>query len=579
MKNTEIARVFQEIADLLELKGENPFKIRAYQKVAKTIEHLPRELESMLQDGEELRHIPGVGEAIATKITDLVENGRLELYDKLRQEFPESISHLLKIPGLGPKTVSRLYSELDIKSIEGLEQAIKDGRVASLFRMGQKTTENILHQIETLRCKDERIPIGEALPLVEILLDALRHVSGLRNLLPAGSMRRFLETVGDIDIMGTADDPDAVVDTFVGLSQVKEVLSKGSTKASVTIGGGLQVDLRLVEHDSFGSLLQYFTGSKQHNAELRDRYRRQGLKLSEYGITDMATGELEKFATEEDFYRRLGLQYIPPELRETQGEIDRAAHGTIPQLVELGDIKGDLHIHSDWSDGHDSIEAIALTARKLGYEYIGITDHSAGLGIAGGLNSERLLQQVEKIEQLNSSLEGFRILTGVEVDIKADGSLDLPDELLDRLDLVIASVHSAMNQDEERMTSRVVNAMENPYVNIIAHPTCRLLGLRGPVALNMEALFQSSLRTGTALEINAMPQRLDLKDIHINRARELGVKMVISTDAHSSLQLGLMRFGVGVARRGWCESRHVLNAASWSEIRHLLKPGKRSSAT
>jgi len=352
---------------------------------------------------------------------------------------------------------------------------------------------------------------------------------------------------------------------------VKEVLAKGGTKASVISHHDLQVDLRVVEHDAFGSLLQYFTGSKQHNIALRERGHRQGFKLSEYGITDLRTGKLEKFAHEEDFYHRLGLQLIPPELREGQQEVERAEQGTIPELVRLSDIKGDLHVHTDWSDGQDSLEAMAMAAREMGYQYISVADHSAGRGIAHGLTEERVREQISEIRRLNEGLGDIRILSGTEVDIRADGSLDFPEELLKELDVVIAGVHSAMGQEQEKMTQRVIQAMQNPYVDIVAHPTCRLLGEREPVSLDLEAIFQAAAQTGTVLEINAMPDRLDLKDIHIFRARELGVKLAIGTDAHSAQHLSYIRFGVGIARRGWCEAQHILNTLPLEAVLASLK--------
>ncbi|MBM3118050.1 MAG: DNA polymerase/3'-5' exonuclease PolX [Chloroflexi bacterium] len=571
MKNTAIAKVFQDMADLLELKGENPFKIRAYQRAARTIEHLPKEIEIMLEEGEDLQTIPGVGEAIAKKSTELVRTGKLRVYEELKAEFPEGITTLLEIPGIGPKTAKRLSTELGIKSVDDLEQAIKDGRVASLFRLGDKTADNILQQIQALRRKDQRIPIGEALPVVDEVLNALRPMLGVKNLTAAGSLRRFRETVGDIDLMGTADNPEDVINAFVKLPQVREVLAKGPTKASIILPGGLQADLRMVEHNSFGSLLQYFTGSKQHNIALRTREQKKGLKLSEYGITDTKTNKLEKFATEEAFYRRLGLQYIPPELREDMGEIDLAEQGKIPKLVELPDIKGDIHVHTDWSDGHDSIEAMAQAAKALGYQYVAITDHSAGRGVAHGLNEERLRQQMDEIKRLNQQLKGFRILTGTEVDIRADGSIDLPDGLLAGLDIVIAAIHSAMTQSEAQITRRILGAIENPHIDVIAHPTCRLLGEREPVAVDMEAVFQAAAKYDKALEINAMPSRLDLKDIHVYRARELGIKLIMGTDAHSTAQLGFMRYGIGVARRGWCQPKHILNTWAIEKILAFLK--------
>jgi DNA polymerase (family 10) len=570
MRNTAIAKIFSDIADLLELKGENAFKIRAYQKASRAIEHYPKEIKIMIEEGEELRNIPGVGEAIAKKTTELVTTGKLEYYEKLKAEFPQGITKLLDIPGIGPKTANKLSGELGISSADELEQAIKDGRVAQLFRLGDKTASNILQQIQALRRKDQRIPIGEALPIVEEILGSLRSVPGVRNLTYAGSLRRFRETLGDIDLMGTADNPKEVIDTFVSLPRVGQVLAQGSTKASAIVSGGLQVDLRMVEHDSFGSLLQYFTGSKQHNISLRERGRRQGLKLSEYGITTIATDKLEKFAIEEEFYRRLGLQYIPPELREAQGEVEKAEQGALPQLVEVSDIKGDLHMHTEWSDGQNSIEEMALAARNLGYQYIAITDHSAGRGIAHGLDVERLRKQMAEIAELNKRLGGIHIFTGIEVDIRADGSLDLPHEILSRLDIVIAAVHSSLNQSEERMTGRVLNALENPDVDIIAHPTCRLLGEREPIAIDMEAILQTAARNNKIMEINAMPERLDLNDIHAFRARDLGVKLAIETDSHSTAHLDFMRFGVGVARRAWCEPQHILNTLPLEQLLALL---------
>jgi DNA polymerase (family 10) len=566
MKNSEVAKVFQDIADLLELKGENVFKIRAYQKAARAIEHHPRELEAMIDNGEDLHSVPGVGEAIAKKTTELITTGRLGYYDDLKAEFPQGITNLLTIPGIGPKTANKLSSELGISSVDELERAINDRRVAKLFRLGEKTADNILHQIQALRRKDQRIPIGEALPIVEEIIAGLHAVPGVKNLTPAGSLRRFRETVGDIDLMGTADNPKDVIDALVALPQVRQVLAQGSTKATVIVSGGMQVDLRMVEHDSFGSLLQYFTGSKQHNISLREKWHKQGLKLSEYGISVVATDKLERFATEEEFYHRLGLQYIPPELREAQGEIEKAAQGAIPELVELSDIKGDLHTHTEWSDGHDSIEELARAAQDMGYQYIAITEHSAGRGIAHGLDVDRLRQQIGEIKALNERLTGIHVLTGIEVDIRADGSLDLPHEILSELDIVNAAVHSAMNQSEEKMTRRVINAIENPDVDMIAHPTCRLIGEREPVAIDLETVFRAAAKYNKIVEINAMPDRLDLKDIHAFRARDLGVKLAIGTDAHSIAHLGLMRFGVGVARRAWCEPQHVLNTLPLEEL-------------
>jgi len=570
MKNTAIARIFSDIADLLELKGENPFKIRSYQKAARVIEHYPRELKIIIDEGEGLPNIPGIGKAIATKTTELLTTGKLEYYENLKAEFPQGITNLLAIPGIGPKTANKLSDELGISSVDELEQATKDGQVARLFGLGDKTADNILEQIHALRRKDQRTPIGEALPVAREILTALRSIPGIRNLTAAGSLRRFRETVGNIDLMGTTDNPEKVIDTFVALSLIGQVLAQGSTNASAIVTGGLQVDLRMVEHDSFGSLLQYLTGSKQHNISLRERGHKQGLKLSEYGITSIVTNKLEKFITEEEFYHRLGLQYIPPELREAQGEVEKAERGNIPKLIELSDIKGDLHIHTDWSDGHNSIEEMALAARDLGYEYVAITEHSAGRGIAHGLDTEKLRKQIAEIAKVNARLTGIHVFTGIEVDIRADGNLDFPHEILSQLDIVIAAVHSAMNQSEETMTRRVLSAIENPDVDIIAHPTCRLLGERQPIAMDMEVIFQAAAKNNKVLEINAMPDRLDLKDTHAFRARDLGVKLAIQTDSHSTTHLGFMQFGVGVARRAWCEPQQILNTLPLEDLLAFL---------
>jgi DNA polymerase (family 10) len=570
MKNSDVVKVFQDIADLLELKGEIPFKIRAYQRVVRSIEHLPVELEQLMEEGR-LREVPGIGEAISKKITELLTTDRLKYYENLRSEFPEGISVLLDIPGVGPKTALRLSTELGVKSVEELEKAILEGKVAGLFHMGDKTAENILRHLQFIRTREQRIPIGIALPVVEEIITSLRERSDLHNLTPAGSLRRFKETIGDIDLMGTAENSEAVIDAFIRLPQVKEVLVKGGTKASAVVYHDLQVDFRVVEHEAFGSLLQYFTGSKQHNIILRERGHRQGLKLSEYGVTDLGSGVLEKFGNEEDFYHRLGLQLIPPELREGQQEIERAEQGNLPELVNLSDIKGDFHAHTNWSDGHDSLEAMALSARQRGYQYLVITDHSGGRGIAHGLREERVREQMAAVREVDERLEGFRLLSGIEVDIRADGSLDLPEEILRELDVVVAAVHSAMGQEEGKMTRRILHAIENPYVDIIAHPTCRLLGEREPVAVDMEAIFRAAARTGTVLEINAMPDRLDLKDIHVFRARDLGVKLAISTDAHSTEHLSYMRFGVEIARRGWCEAGHILNTLPVEAVLTSLK--------
>ncbi|MFB3092178.1 MAG: PHP domain-containing protein, partial [Dehalococcoidia bacterium] len=433
--------------------------------------------------------------------------------------------------------------------------------------------ENILRHIHSLRTKDQRTPLGQALPIVErIIADLRERCPTLKKATPAGSVRRWQETVGDIDIMGTAQDPVQVIDALVDLPYVREVLVHGPKKASVVVDPGLQVDLRIVEDDSFGAMVQYFTGNQQHNVRLRDYANRMGLSLNEYGITNLKTGQMEKFADEEGFYDRLGLQMPPPEIRQGLWELDLAQKHALPRLVEQSDIRGDLHMHSDWSDGREPIEAMMEAASRFGHQYVALTDHSSGRGIANGLSDERLQSQIKILR----TLEGFpvKILCGSEVDIRADGSLDYPDELLAELDVVVASVHSAMGQPVEKMTERIIKSMHNPHVTVIGHPTARLLGSRDPVEVDMEALLQAALETGTAMEINSSPERLDLKDTHVLRARELGVPLVISTDSHSSGYMDKLRFGVAVARRGWCEPKHIVNTMPLEEFMAFIKAPK-----
>ena len=570
MNNSQIAKIFDDIADLLELKGDNIFKIRAYRRVVHSIENLPEEVESLVSLNR-LDSISGAGEAIRKKIVELVTTGKLDYYEKLKTEFPEGISVLLDIPGIGPKTALLLSKELGIKNVNELEDALLKGTVSSLPRMGDKVSYSILRHIQSMRRKEQRIPIGQALPIVNQLIAQLRQLPGINNFTAAGSLRRFKETVGDIDIMGAADDAVSIIDEFIKFPQVKEVLAHGDTKASVVVVGDLQVDLRIVAHEYYGSLLQHFTGSQQHNVLLRERARRDGLSLSEYGITTIDTNKTERFVKEEDFYSRLGLQYIPPELREGTEEISLASQNSLPRLLELSDIQGDLHIHSNWSDGLNSIDEIAFEAANLGYKYIAITDHSVGRAIAHGLDSERLKQQADEIHEANKRIAGTKILKGIEVDIKANGELDLPDVILEKCDIVIAAVHSSLRQNREQMTRRIISAMENPNVDIIAHPTCRLLPDREAISIDMDEIYKSALRTNTMLEINAMPSRLDLKDTHIFKAREMGVKLIINTDSHSTDQLRLMYFGVGTSRRGWCQASDIVNTQSLPELLSSIK--------
>ena len=572
--NAEISELFENMASLLEMKGDTIFKIRAYQRAARTIAELPFPLEQAVKDGMELKDVPGIGTAISDKVHEMVTTGKVRAFERLKAELPDGVLNLMNVPGIGPKTAMLIAQEVGASTIERVEKAVLDGHVAALPRMGEKTAQNILRHIRSLRTKDRRMPLGQAHSVAERVISSLREgCPGLGEISPAGSLRRWKETVGDIDIMVTTRDSAQVMDTLVELPFVQEVIGKGPKKASVVVDPGLQVDLRTVEDESFGTMLQYFTGSQQHNIRLRDYANQKGLSLNEYGITPLETGALEKYSSEEEFYARLGLPFIPPEVREGLWEIDLAQQNNFPALLQLSDVKGDLHVHSDWSDGRDPLARMVEAAAGWGHQYVAITDHSAGRGIANGLSEERLLQQIETLHSLEDRYR-IRILCGSEVDIRADGSLDYPDELLEKLDVVVGSVHSALGQASEKMSHRVVQAMHNPHVTVIGHPTCRLLGSRDPIEVDLEAVFSAALETGTALEINSAPERLDLKDTHVVRAKEMGVPLIISTDSHSGAHLGNIRFGVALARRGWCEAKHIVNTLPLEEFLEFLRTPK-----
>ena len=572
MNNAQIAEVFQDIANLLEMKGDKPFTIRAYQRAARTIERLPMELGDMLRENQNLQEIPGIGKAISDKIAEMVNTNSLAYYDRLKSEFPDGIMEVLEIPGLGPKTVKRLWTELDITTVAQLEIAIQDGSLAALPRLGKKTAENIARQIQFQRSKSSRMPIARAQPVCDRIIAALtEQCPSISHLQPGGSIRRCEETIGDIDLVCTADDPAQVLATLVSLPNVADILGHGDTKASVYLTDGIQVDLRVVADQHFGALLQYFSGNLQHNILLRDRANSLNLSLNEYGVTDRETGEITNFPDEQSLYARLGLQYIPPELRQGEGEVKAALNNEIPALVQLSDIKGDLHDHTDWSDGRDTMDEMILAAKQRGLEYLAITDHSVGRAIANGLSPERLQAHAAQVRRAEQRIGGIKLLCGTEMDIRADGSLDYDDGVLQSLDWVIASVHSAMNQDAPIMTERIIAAMRNPHVDAIGHLSTRLIGERQPVSADYEAIFQAAAQTGTALEINASPERLDLKDSHAARARQLGVPLVISTDAHTTEALHNTRYGVGVARRAWCRPQDILNTMPAAEFLEWLR--------
>ncbi len=587
--NDEIAQLFENLGALLEMKGDSVFKIRAYRRAAETIRQLTFPLAQAVHDGRKLTGIPGIGKAISDKIHELVTTGKVQTYERTRAELPAGALDLLAIPGIGPKTAMLIGAELGISSVEGVEQAAADGRLAALPRMGQRAADSILRHIRATRSMGGRTPIGDALPAAEAVIAALRERGPETALLtPAGSLRRWEETIGDVDLVAVTPNPEELGRALTALPQVRETLVNGPRKTSVILSldrpskaqddsaPGLQIDLRTGEPGAIGAMLQYFTGSQQHNIRLRDFANRMGLSLNEYGITGIESGQMETFADEAAFYARLGLPWIPPELRAGMWELEAAQQGRLPQLVEARHLRGDLHIHSDWSDGSDPIETMIEAAAALGYEYMALTDHSQGLGVANGLTPERLAAQKQVLGELQQRF-GLRILAGSEVDIRADGRMDFPDEVLAGLDVVVASVHNAMSQDSPTMTRRIIRAMEHPSVTIIGHLSTRLLGQRPPTDFDLETVLQAALETGTALEINASPARLDLRDTHAYRAREMGIPLVINTDSHHHSELPGGRFGVAVARRAWCEPRHILNTLPLSEFLRFIqtpKPGR-----
>ncbi|MEW6586784.1 MAG: DNA polymerase/3'-5' exonuclease PolX [Nitrospirota bacterium] len=573
MKNQEIAQIFNDIADLLEIKGENPFRIRAYRRAALNIESFTKDVAKT--PAEELVEIPGIGQDLAGKIEEYAKTGKLGFYEELKKEVPEGLSVLLSVPSLGPKTAKLLFDKLKVTNLEDLERLAKEHKLKGLPGIQDKTEENILKGIEMLKRGMERQPLGKVLPIARDILEHIGKNPSVRKLVIAGSLRRWKDTIKDIDILATSKDPKSVMKTFVHLPHVKDVLMHGPTKSSVIIREGIQVDLRVVEEDSFGAALAYFTGSKSHNIRLREMAVKAGLKINEYGIFREKDDKKLGGAKEEDAYEILGLPYIPPELREDSGEIEAALEGRLPKLLELSDIRGDLHVHTKRSDGSHDYDELIEAARKKGYAYIAITDHSKGLGIARGLSPERLMDEKKEIDALNKKLKGFRLLAGTEVDIRSNGELDFPDEILKTLDIVVASVHSGFRQSREQITKRLVAAVKNPYVAVIAHPTGRLIGEREPYDVDMEEILRVARKTGTAVEINAYPLRLDLNDVYAKKAKEMGIPVVISTDTHVTSQFEYMGYGVSIARRGWLEKSDVLNTLGYDDlIKRLQKKAR-----
>jgi DNA polymerase (family 10) len=569
MKNQQIAKIFTEIADLLELKNENVFRIRAYRRAAQNIGGLSKDAAALSE--KELTSIPGIGPDLAGKIHEYLTTGKVARHEELKKEIPGGVLELLHVPGLGPKTAKMLYEKKKIKDIDELEELTRAGKLAGLPGIQKKTEENILKGIGLLKRGTDRRPLGRVLPLAEDIVRRMKDSAPVERIEVAGSIRRWKETVKDIDILTTSKHPDKVMDSFVKLPHVSRVLAHGDTKSSIITDEGIQVDLRVVEEGSFGAALAYFTGSKQHNIKLREMAVRAGLKINEYGVFKDPGEKKIGGEQEEDVYKALKMPWIPPELREDQGEIDAALRGVLPDLVSLDDIKGDLHVHTKWSDGSHDLDTIIEAARKKGYQYIAVTDHTKGLGVARGLDEKRLAEEIKLIDEANKRQAGFQVLKGTEIDIRSDGRLDLPDGALAALDIVVASVHSGFKQTEEQITKRILSAIRNPYVSVIAHPTGRLIGERDAYAVDMDALLKEAARYGVAMEVNAYPLRLDLNDLHIKMAKQYGVQLVISTDTHVTSQYDFMAYGVSVARRGWVEKKDVLNTLPYEQLIGRLK--------
>ena len=567
MDNAGIARILGEIADLLEIKNDNPFKIRAYRNVSDIAANHPHELATL--DLQALREIPGIGKDLAGRIREIADTGDCDYHRALLAEFPPSILDLMHLQGVGPKTVAMLYRELGIRTLDDLERAALDGRVRAIRGMGAKKEALILKAIDERKRHAGRRLLSDAHDIAAAIVALLQERCPAASIAPVGSLRRGCESCGDIDILASGAEP-SIMEAFVEHSLVERVLARGDTKSSVLLRGGFQADLRLVPADSRGAAMQYFTGSKAHNIALRDRAIGRGFKLNEYGLFRTEGDERVASETEEEIYAALGLAWVPPELREGRGELEAAETSTLPRLIERGDLRGDLHMHTTETDGRDTVADMARAARDAGLEYIAITDHSQSLAMANGLDETRALAHAARIRALDRQ-HGVRLLAGIECDIRPDGTMDLADECLAALDLVIASVHSAFNQDRQQMTARILRAIENPYVDIIGHLTGRRILKRSPYPLDVDAIVEAAVRRGVALEINSQAYRLDLNDVHAKLARERGAAVVISSDAHSREGLGVLKWGVTVARRAWFEPSDVLNTRPFEDFRGRLR--------
>ncbi|MFW6131056.1 MAG: DNA polymerase/3'-5' exonuclease PolX [Candidatus Aminicenantaceae bacterium] len=571
--NSDISEIFNKIADLLEIKDANPFRIRAYRNAARTVKSLSKSVADMIEQEKDLSKFPGIGKDLANKIGTIVETGTLPLLKELEKDVPPELSQMMKIQGMGPKKTKVIYKKLGIKSTDALLQAAKNEKIQHLPGFGKKTEKEIIEEVERMKKQKkggvERMKLAKAEQIAEPFLNHLKKEKGIKDIIIAGSYRRRKETVGDLDILVTCKKGSSVMDRFVNYEDVEKVISKGNTRSSVFLRSGLQVDLRVVPEVSYGAALHYFTGSKEHNIAIRKKGVKKKLKINEYGVFKGEKRIAGK--TETEVYKQVNLPYFEPELRENRGEIEAAQKDKLPHLITLDDIKGDLHVHTKYTDGRYSIEEMAQAAKEHHYHYLAITDHSKQVRVAKGLDTKRLRKQIEEIDHINQKIKDIQILKSIELDILENGSLDLPDEVLKELDLVLCSIHSKFNLTQEKQTKRIIKAMDNPYFNILCHPSGRLINERKPYELNMEKVMKAAKERGCYLELNSHPDRLDLHDVHCKMAKEMGIKLAITTDAHSINDLNLIKFGIGQARRGWLEPEDVLNTKNWKELKKFLK--------
>ena len=568
--NIDVARVFEDIADMLEIQGEDVFRVRAFRRAANSVRSATEDINKLSTEGR-LTELPAIGKGMAGRIDEMLKSGKMSYFEQLKETIPPRLLELMKVPGVGPKKAKTFYDELHITGVDEMKKAAEDHRISSLKGLSGKTEENILKGIELYQSSRERLNLSEAYPIADHFVSLLKTLPFVDDVCPAGSLRRMKETIGDIDILAASEEPEKVMEAFTTLPEVARILAKGDTKASIINSNGLQVDLRVVPVDQFGSALQYFTGSKEHNVHLRDLAKRQGYKINEYGIFDAKTGERLGGSIEEDIYKTLGMDMMLPTLREDTGEIDAALEHALPDSIAVEAIKGDLQVHSTWSDGLNKIKDMKAEAKRLGYDYMAITDHALKLRIAGGMDLDEIRERNEEIKRINDEDDGFVVLSGVELNIDNDGGVDYQDDVLAGFDIVIGSVHSGFQQPEDQMTARILKAMENPHIHVIAHPTGRIIGKRAPYAVNIDSMLDAAAKTGTILEINAYPDRLDLKDEYAREAKRRGLKLVINTDAHQAVHLKYMMFGVAEAQRGWLEPDDVINTRPLKEMLGMLK--------